>query len=177
MAEPTPINIPNDTEWVNTVQGIGNGQGADEINLNMAATALVKRTNWLKANTLLLSGNQTVDGIKTFEDSPIVPEPTQPEHAASKSYVDSRAGATFAGFYYPAEPLIHSLPAGWTAEIVGGDVEITHNFASMAYAVVIQELDSARTYSLAGFGPNVFTVGVRDGAGTPDAFTFQIVRF
>lgn len=35
-----------------------------------------------------LTGNQTVEGIKTFSSSPIVPTPTAETHAANKAYVD-----------------------------------------------------------------------------------------
>lgn len=39
------------------------------------------------------SGDETIDGSKTFSDSPIVPTPTSGTDAANKSYVDSVAGA------------------------------------------------------------------------------------
>ena len=33
--------------------------------------------------------NQTISGVKTFSASPVIPPPTQPEHAATKGYVDA----------------------------------------------------------------------------------------
>ena len=39
------------------------------------------------------AGNESVDGVKTFTSSPIVPTPTTPTQAANKSYVDSTASA------------------------------------------------------------------------------------
>lgn len=41
-------------------------------------------------STINTFDNQTISGIKTFEDAPIVPTPTQSDHAASKSYVDGK---------------------------------------------------------------------------------------
>jgi hypothetical protein len=40
-----------------------------------------------------LTGNQSVDGIKTFTSSPVVPTPTTDLQAATKKYVDDNAGA------------------------------------------------------------------------------------
>jgi hypothetical protein len=53
-----------------------------------------------KANdvdVIKLTGNQTVTGIKTFNDSPIVPVPTSDNQAANKSYVDSKIGQSGGG--------------------------------------------------------------------------------
>jgi hypothetical protein len=55
----------------------------------------VKTALDLKANdnqVVKLSGNQTVEGIKTFSASPIVPAPTTDFQAATKKYVDDNAG-------------------------------------------------------------------------------------
>ncbi len=41
-----------------------------------------------------LSGNQTIDDIKTFTSSPIVPPPTSAFHAAPKGFVESLVGVT-----------------------------------------------------------------------------------
>lgn len=35
------------------------------------------------------SGNETIDGVKTFSSSPVVPDPTAANQAATKSYVDT----------------------------------------------------------------------------------------
>jgi hypothetical protein len=39
-----------------------------------------------------LTGNESVAGIKTFASSPIVPDPTTAQQAASKAYVDANGG-------------------------------------------------------------------------------------
>lgn len=41
-------------------------------------------------NSVQKSGNETVGGTKTFSANPIVPAPTQPTHATTKTYVDTR---------------------------------------------------------------------------------------
>lgn len=45
-------------------------------------TALASKVN--------LSGDQTITGVKTFEMSPIIPEPTELNQAANKNYVDEK---------------------------------------------------------------------------------------
>lgn len=40
-----------------------------------------------------LAGSETISGIKTFSAAPLVPTPTNPSEAASKSYVDGVAGS------------------------------------------------------------------------------------
>ena len=42
------------------------------------------------ADTVNLTGNQTVAGIKTFSSSPIVPAPTTDFQASTKAYVDTK---------------------------------------------------------------------------------------
>ncbi len=39
------------------------------------------------------SGAETISGTKTFNASPVIPESYNDNHAATKSYVDSSAGA------------------------------------------------------------------------------------
>lgn len=45
-----------------------------------------------------LHGNQTIDGVKSFNDSPIVPTPADPTEAANKDYVDSAVSAITGDF-------------------------------------------------------------------------------
>lgn len=45
----------------------------------------------LDGQNVKLTGNQTVDGIKTFTSSPIVPTPTTATQTANKDYVDNVA--------------------------------------------------------------------------------------
>lgn len=41
------------------------------------------------------TGDETIEGVKTFTSSPTVPTPTNGNQAVNKEYVDSGAGATF----------------------------------------------------------------------------------
>jgi hypothetical protein len=47
-----------------------------------------------------LTGDQSIDDIKTFTSSPVIPTPTQDMHAANKKYIDDATGLN---------PLIYSL--------------------------------------------------------------------
>ncbi len=44
------------------------------------------------------TGNQTINGVKTFISSPIVPDPTAPTQAANKEYVDSHGSTSTSTF-------------------------------------------------------------------------------
>ncbi len=45
------------------------------------------------AGTVKNSGNESIDGVKTFTSSPVVPTPSNPTDAANKDYVDTTASA------------------------------------------------------------------------------------
>ena len=49
-------------------------------------------------NFVTLTGNQTIDGVKTFSSSPIVPTPTNATDAANKAYVDTKANLASPAF-------------------------------------------------------------------------------
>lgn len=54
-----------------------------------------KTINALTNDTVKLTGNQTIAGVKTFSSSPIVPTPTADTQAANKAYVDSASGGAW----------------------------------------------------------------------------------
>ena len=56
-----------------------------------------------------LSGNETIEGTKTFSTNPIVPTPTSDTHAVTKKYVDDRVIP--AGLIAPYGG--SSAPTGW----------------------------------------------------------------
>lgn len=78
---------------------------ADEFGLWDSLTGLLKKITWTNiiasiktwADTIYVSltGNQTVDGVKTFSDFPITPsaEPAADYEVANKKYVDDHSGA------------------------------------------------------------------------------------
>ena len=84
-----------------------------------------------------LSGDQTVDGIKTFSSSPIVPTPTTNTQAANKGYVDTLAASK--------EP---SITAGTTTQYWRGDkVWATLNKAAVGLGSVDNTTDAAKPIS------------------------------
>ena len=53
---------------------------------------------------MALTGDQTIDGVKTFSSSPIVPTPTAGTQAVNKDYVDSSARIGLIDYGYRAKP-------------------------------------------------------------------------
>lgn len=49
-------------------------------------------------SAVLLSGDQSIDGVKTFKKSPVVPEPTSGVDVANKDYVDNKVEANETNF-------------------------------------------------------------------------------
>lgn len=76
----------------------GNGLFAETI------TTRYSTLHWAQtiddANIMHKTGDETKTGTLTLESSPIIPDPTAAQHAASKNYVDIRTGL---------DPLIYSL--------------------------------------------------------------------
>ena len=79
---------------------------ADLIPLSDSASSFgLKKLSWLNIKATLktyfdtlyvaLTGNQTIDGVKTFSSSPIVPTPITGTQAVNKDYVDTGAGVAF----------------------------------------------------------------------------------
>lgn len=61
---------------------------------NAAENDAIAYADSLLATAVLLTGPQTVAGVKTFSSSPIVPDPTTDQQAANKLYVDTNGGGT-----------------------------------------------------------------------------------
>jgi hypothetical protein len=71
-----------------------------EINTGTASTRRTisgRRAKFIIDKSVQLTGAQTVAGIKTFSDSPVVPAPTTDMQAATKKYVDDNAGGGYDG--------------------------------------------------------------------------------
>ena len=66
-----------DANEINLASEVTERQGAD--------ASLQTQIN----NAVTLTGDQSISGVKTFSQSPIVPNPTQPNEVASKHYVDT----------------------------------------------------------------------------------------
>lgn len=72
---------------------IQNGQTADADEINAELSALAADISALDSATVKLSGNQTVQGVKTFGSIPVLPasDPTTDNQAVRKAYVDVAA--------------------------------------------------------------------------------------
>ena len=94
--------------YVDTVAGGGGGGGTSytagtglqlvgtEFSLDSATQTAVSAVSGKADDNAVvkLAGAQTVAGVKTFSDSPIVPTPTTDYQVATKKYVDDNAGGT-----------------------------------------------------------------------------------
>ena len=71
---------------------IQNGQTADADDINAELSALAADISALDSVAVKLSGNQTVQGVKTFGSIPVLPasDPTTDNQAARKAYVDAK---------------------------------------------------------------------------------------
>jgi hypothetical protein len=95
---------PSETTWTNLfgipsggASSFGDLTGAPADNANLAAALAGKAsTSSVAAKAddsvvVKLTGNQSIDGTKTFSSPPVVPAPTASGHAARKSDVDVKA--------------------------------------------------------------------------------------
>ena len=72
---------------------ITNGQTADADDINAELSALASDISALDSAAVKLTGNQTLQGVKTFGSIPVLPasDPTTDNQAARKAYVDATA--------------------------------------------------------------------------------------
>lgn len=84
----------NDTEYnIGSIIRYSGGIYVSLVDLN-TVTPIDNGSDWYKidlGNYVKLIGNQTIDDIKTFSSSPIVPTPTTDFQAATKKYVNDNA--------------------------------------------------------------------------------------
>lgn len=72
---------------------ITNGQTADADDINAELSALASDISALDSAAVKLTGNQTLQGVKTFGSIPVLPasNPTTDNQAVRKAYVDATA--------------------------------------------------------------------------------------
>lgn len=91
------------------------------------ANEKAKYITWANIKTALtslfvtLTGNQTVEGVKTFSSSPVVPTPTTDMQAATKKYVDDAVPDGDEFTYYPND----ATPGGGVSGIGIGSADGT----------------------------------------------------
>lgn len=89
--------LARDTLWARVAAGVW--QATSQVRVTGAApsnAADLTRKDYvdgLDAENVKLSGDQSIDGVKTFSSSPVVPAPTNPTDAANQQYVDQQADA------------------------------------------------------------------------------------
>ena len=75
---------------------ITNGQTADADDINAELSALASDISALDSAAVKLTGNQTLQGVKTFSSIPVLPasDPTTDNQAARKAYIDGKFSVT-----------------------------------------------------------------------------------
>ena len=97
------------TYKVNDVVTYNNGiYACIKANTGQAPTNTSYWQNWVVDNGVNKTGDETINGIKTFSASPIVPTPTTNTQAANKQYVDN----TIKQYVDNTIPNIQTLPIG-----------------------------------------------------------------
>lgn len=86
-----PIPGNDDGTWGAILNDFLNVSHANDGTIKPAAIASAGAAT--DTNTVHNTGNEAIDGIKTFSASPVVPTPTLSNQAANKTYVDSIASA------------------------------------------------------------------------------------
>lgn len=89
--------LARDTLWARIAAGVW--QATSQVRVTGAApsdAADLTRKDYvdgLDAENVKISGDQSIDGVKTFSSSPVVPNPINPTDAANQQYVDQQADA------------------------------------------------------------------------------------
>lgn len=83
------------------------------------------------ANPVTLTGDQTIAGVKTFASSPVVPDPTAAQQAASKNYVDTHSGSGTPSGTVVAETALNGQAASAGAASAYSRGDHTHGTPAM----------------------------------------------
>lgn len=101
--------------------------------------------------TVKLSGNQSIDGIKTFTSSPVIPTPTTASHAVTKGYVDSAVGgasASMPGLYNVGAAPYNAVGNGTTDDRAA--IQAALDAAKNAGGGIVI-IPGGKTYAIGGF--------------------------
>ena len=63
--------------------------GATDTEVIFPETGVLSTEEYVDSTTVKLTGDQTIEDVKTFSSSPIVPTPTAVNQAVNKQYVDN----------------------------------------------------------------------------------------
>lgn len=114
----------------------------------------LQKLNEIIANgaPVLLDGNQSVGGVKTFTSSPVVPTPSAPGHAATKTYVDNLIASIIASLTFPSGAVLpfarSTAPSGWL--VCDGSAVSRSAYPSLwaAIGAIFGAGDGATTFNL-----------------------------
>ena len=138
-----------------------------EIGIQPKAAAFASTTS-----VVLLTGDQTIAGVKTFSSSPVVPAPTTDLQAATKKYVDDNAGAGGKyQFIIPGTAVAGTDVAGTWFVPEAGAIESVSLYADTAgdtgSTVVDVNLNGTSVFPTAT-KPTLTTTGTEDEDVVPD---------
>lgn len=136
------------------------------------------------SSVIRTNGAQTIGGVKTFEDSPIVPDPTTDTQAASKGYVDAKLSSSVAdgaaadqtlrwnGTAWTNSTALTTDASGNTA--IGGTLEVTGNVTNKANTVMEGDASVAGGLTVTGTQENQSDLNVLGNVQLGDAGTDTI---
>jgi len=139
-----------------------------------------RRSQYILDKAVQLTGDQSVDGVKTFTSSPVVPEPTTDLQAATKKYVDDNSGLQ-AVVDDPSPELGGDLQIPDETKLLFlGDAEdsyIKHDSANFADGELIFHTENTGNQFVFNFthGFSLYSNTEEDGSG--DTYAPYIVSF
>jgi len=113
------------------------------------------------------TGTETVDGVKTFSSSPVVPTPTTSTQAANKSYVDGAVSASSGGRTAVAKTVNYTAVAG---DFVIGDA------SSAAFTVTLPAATNGAEVSVKKVDSSVNGILVQPASGQIDGSASVVVN-
>lgn len=134
-------------------------------------------TNVAAAGAVMVSGDQTVDGLKDFLDTPTAPDPSFPNHLANKGYVDD----ALAGIPEIASStgIIVSPPVGGVVNVAIDSTVVTLTGVqvltnkSLTTPKFLDGANVTRTGSVLGTAIGQMLVEAGAGGGTTPAFRMR----
>jgi len=179
-------------KWLNfDTSSLENSSGDLQLNIDTTSNTIVKTAEGVQANSAtvaLLTGNQTIDGTKTFGEIPILPgtNPQTDNDAVRKGYVDGLlTGLTWEDPIYSANQLVNGATGtGGIRPAAYIDLDATGAAWSVGNTIVVDWNDgSAKTFTLSAVdnaspGNDEFDINVGAGRGgeSSTSLATEIIR-
>src|SRR5678815_914529 len=112
----TKIQVRRDTaaNWIAVNPTLSSGEigletDTGKFKMGNGTSTWVEITEYFDRDVVHKTGDESIDGVKTFLDSPIIPAPTTDLQAATKKYVDDNAvvGSSRGSLFCDATKLQH----------------------------------------------------------------------